>query len=183
MQVPWGVKPAAYSAPTKLPILVPATMSTGIPFSSRDMRTPICASPRAPPALSASPTVGCGLSLATSCLKQRKVSRKVERMPDRSKATLPTVRRTCLHNKYSTFSMDCQQVFRARKDHRGRSGDLPLCRARAKLIFQERVLGIRGTTCRRAPWGPAFPYGARAVPSPLDGHTSGTPPWQPSARQ
>ncbi len=48
--------PAASAAPTKLPTLVPVTMIGLIPWSDRAFATPICASPRTEPPLSANPT-------------------------------------------------------------------------------------------------------------------------------
>ncbi len=41
--------PAAYSAPTKAPALVPTTMSNVTPASSMALIAPMCANPRAPP--------------------------------------------------------------------------------------------------------------------------------------
>src|SRR5271168_4117107 len=45
----FAVMPLAYRPPTMAPMLVPAMQSMGICRSSRTLRTPICAMPRAPP--------------------------------------------------------------------------------------------------------------------------------------
>ena len=50
--------PSEYRPPTSPPILVPTTISTGIPSSSRYLITPTGAAPFAPPPLSTRPTVG-----------------------------------------------------------------------------------------------------------------------------
>src|SRR5277367_4120020 len=44
-----AVMPLAYKPPTMAPMLVPAMQSMGIFRSSRTLRTPMCAMPRAPP--------------------------------------------------------------------------------------------------------------------------------------
>ena len=50
--------PAAYTPPTSAPMLVPAMHDTGMRISSSTFSTPRCATPRAPPPPSTTPTRG-----------------------------------------------------------------------------------------------------------------------------
>ena len=53
-----SILPDAYTAPTTAPMLVPATQCTLMPASCSARSTPMCASPRAEPLPSATPTRG-----------------------------------------------------------------------------------------------------------------------------
>src|SRR6266481_7737192 len=59
------LSPLQYAAPISAPTLVPASMRIGIPSSSRTLRTPMCAMPRAKPPPKATPMAGMGFDSTT----------------------------------------------------------------------------------------------------------------------
>ena len=87
-----AVMPLAYKPPTMAPMLVPAMQSMGIFRSSRTLRTPICAMPRAPPPDSTRQIRGRTGGSASARMDVARDPRRPQRSPPRAPKPSQAVR-------------------------------------------------------------------------------------------